>query len=527
MGMGSGTLPSPPPFRLARPVMRVSWRTTRGGPRPAAAGSAAWSRGGGAELKLERGCCCVVTQVSCSAVAGVQWLVEVHRVLAKLQQQRPTLPASLTPPGCRTGLRLMCRSGGPVGPSSRLASIPSAESQCRPAAAATPASGVGVGDSAKGRRACARGRYSNCTGQAIQAAVLEGAGTRTTQVMSSTKGVPAEQRAAVPTIHCALSKGANQLHLPQHPTWQVWHRKHSRHSRQGRHSPPQSRGRCRRLPAAGGAHGGAPPQPPASRGPLTGQRAGANRHASACCAGWVGAQLQGNLSRVPQQACRLCGKSDTLRPSAGPAATPTSSAVPHRRPSPAAPGGSTHLTLSTRRSRGPSSPSSYATSCRPVVLSKPTTCTGQCCEAGQEGLGKWSSCKVGCVVAQHAAHALLLRLRGQGKRAAKHTAHTWLCTHGIALISTSPLQSRRPGRQASRRRRASPPQSAQQAAPALQMERPCARQVVLTEEPAGRCTEIGTPARLHSSTTAHTPLLLFRVSLCPTPCPGAPLPSPG
>lgn len=89
-------------------------------------------------------------------------------------------------------------------------------------------------------------------------------------------------------------------------------------------------------------------------------------------------------------------------------------------------------------------------------------------------------------------------------RAAKHTAHTRLCTHGVALTSTSPLQSRRPGRQASRRRRASPPQSAQQAAPALQMERPCARQVVLAVEPAGRCTEIGTPARLPTSTTAHT-----------------------
>lgn len=51
--------------------------------------------------------------------------------------------------------------------------------------------------------------------------------------------------------------------------------------------------------------------------------------------------------------------------------------------SPVAPGGSTHLTLSTRRSSPPSSPSSYATACRPLALSNSTTCSqGRGAEAG-------------------------------------------------------------------------------------------------------------------------------------------------
>ena len=132
--------------------------------------------------------------------------------------------------------------------------------------------------------------------------------------------------------------------------------------------------------------------------------------------------------------------------------------------SPMAPGGSTHLTLSVRRSSGPSSPSSYATSCRPLALSKPTTCA-------QQGL-PGSAQRLGVVCSGYNAE---LAARAKPQIAGCKAVSKWLAAHTVARGRynaqqrgrCAPPQNRRPGRRASTRRRASPPQSAPPAAQAL------------------------------------------------------------
>lgn len=132
--------------------------------------------------------------------------------------------------------------------------------------------------------------------------------------------------------------------------------------------------------------------------------------------------------------------------------------------SPMAPGGSTHLTLSVRRSSGPSSPSSYATSCRPLALSKPTTCA-------QQGL-PGSAQRLGVVCSGYNAE---LAARVKPHIAGCKAVSKWLAAHTVARGRynaqqrgrCAPPQNRRPGRRASTRRHASPPQSAPPAAQAL------------------------------------------------------------